>query len=56
KYKKVANRVNPVSAALPESFCIVRTSPPDILADMPSIPEHPPGFAPGTRYTADRKE
>ena len=53
-YKKVANRVKPVATTLPEEFRIVRRVPHDPLADLPTLPEHPPDFTPGKRYTAER--
>ncbi|RXW12346.1 hypothetical protein EST38_g13510 [Candolleomyces aberdarensis] len=56
KYKKVANRVKPVSAPLPPEFRIERRIPEDPLADLPSLPTHPPDFSPGERYTQERKE
>lgn len=56
KYKKVADRVKPVSAALPPQFRIERTIPRDPLVDMPEFPTHPPDFVPGERYTQERKE
>ena len=55
-YKKVANRVKPVATTLPEDFRIVRKIPSDPLADMPGLPERPPNFTPGVRYTQERKE
>ena len=56
KYKKVANRVNPIKAIVPEEFRIVRRRHPDPLADIPILPTHPPDFTPGHRYTQDRKD
>jgi hypothetical protein len=55
-YKKVANRVKPVATTLPEDFRIVRKFPSDPLANLPELPEHPPEFTPGRRYTVERKE
>ena len=56
KYKKVANRVSPIKATLPEEFRIVRRQHPDPLSDIPVLPTHPPDFTPGLRYTQDRKD
>ena len=56
KYKKVANRVNPIKATVPEQFRIVRRQHPDPLADIPILPTRPPDFTPGLRYTQDWKE
>ncbi len=55
-YKKVENRVKPVSTTLPEHFRIERRTPSDPLAEIPILPHHPPEFSPGARYTAERKE
>lgn len=56
KYKKVANRVKPVSAALPETFRIHRYQPEDVLQDMPRMPTSPGEFVEGQRYTRERME
>jgi hypothetical protein len=56
KYKKVAKRTFPVSAATPEEFHIVRRSPPNILASMKPLPAIPPPFQPGVRYMEERKQ
>ena len=53
-YKKVANKIRPVAATLPEEFRIVRRSPPDPLKDMPELPTHPPDFVPSDRLTQER--
>ncbi|KAF5355069.1 hypothetical protein D9756_005757 [Leucocoprinus leucothites] len=55
-YKKVANRIKPVSTTLPENYRIVRRIPTDPLESMPLLPTHPPKFAPGTRYTLERMQ
>jgi hypothetical protein len=55
KYKKVAKRTFPVSAATPEEFRIVRRQPPEILMGMKPVPAVPPPFAPGVRYTEERR-
>lgn len=56
KYKKVADRVKPVPATLPDKFRIVRRAPPDPLADLPKLPYHPPSFTPTERFSMERKE
>lgn len=53
-YKKVANRTKPVATTLPEKFRIIRRIPSDPLADLPTLPTHPPAFTPGERYTEER--
>lgn len=55
-YKKVANRVVPVSATLPEKFRVVRRRPENVLEDLASLPIHPPEFTPTKRYTQDRHD
>lgn len=55
RYKKVANKVIPVSATLPEEFRIERREPAGILQDMAELPTRPPDFIPGKRYTAERR-
>lgn len=39
---------------LPEEYRIVRRPHPDPLKDMPPLPEHPPEFSPGIRFTTER--
>ena len=55
-YKKVANKVRPVPATLPEEFRIVRYEHPDPLKGLPILPAHPPPFEPGMRFTEERKQ
>ena len=54
-YKKVANKVRPVPATLPEQFRIVRHTHPDPLEGLPVLPFQPPPFVPGQRFTEDRR-
>ncbi|KAI0069373.1 hypothetical protein K474DRAFT_1714322, partial [Panus rudis PR-1116 ss-1] len=54
-YKKVENRVIPVSTTLPEDYRIVRHGPENPLATLTSLPTHPPEFTPGDRYTEERR-
>ena len=53
-YKKVANKVRPVPASLPEDFRVIRRIPSDPLLTLPPLPSHPPDFIPGTRLTQER--
>lgn len=53
-YKKVANKVRPVPATLPEDYRIERVRHPDPLAGLPELPVHPPEFEPGTILTQER--
>jgi hypothetical protein len=53
-YKKVAHKVHPVAASLPEDFCIIRRRPEDPLLSLPSLPTHAPPFLPGSRLTQER--
>ena len=41
---------------LPEEFRIKRKIPVDPLLDLPKLPSKAPPFAPGVRYTQDRKD
>jgi len=52
-YKKVANKVCPVPASLPEDFHNVRCFPEDPLLTLPSLPTSPPDFVPGLRLTEE---
>ena len=53
-YKKVANKVRPMPASLPEDFRNVRCFPEDPLLMLPSLPTSPPDFVPGLRLTEER--
>ena len=53
-YKKVAQKVRPVPASLPEDFRILRRIPSDPLLTLPTLPSNPPDFTPGLRLTQDR--
>jgi hypothetical protein len=53
-YKKVAKKVHPVAASLPEDFRIIRRRPEDPLLTLPPLPTHPPPFTPGSRLTQER--
>ena len=53
-YKKVARKVRPVPASLPEDYRIIRRIPKDPLLSLSPLPTHPPDFTPGTRLTQER--
>ncbi|KXN81668.1 hypothetical protein AN958_04007 [Leucoagaricus sp. SymC.cos] len=53
-YKKVANKVHPVPATMPEGFCIICQFPEDPLATLPNVPTQPKSFTPGKRLTRER--
>ena len=53
KYKRVAQKVRPVAATLPEEFCNIRRIPEDPLLSLLPLPTHPPDFAPGERLTQE---
>jgi len=53
-YKKVANKVQPVAATLPEDFRNIRCIPEDPLLTLLVLPTHPPDFTPGERLTQER--
>ena len=53
-YKKVARKVRPVPASLPEDYRIIRQIPVDPLLSLSPLPTHPPNFVPGTRLTQER--
>ncbi|KAF8996566.1 hypothetical protein BDZ89DRAFT_1096646 [Hymenopellis radicata] len=55
-YKKVANRVKPISTTLPEHFRVVRDIKGDPLANMPTLSPFPAEFTPTGRYTAERRD
>jgi hypothetical protein len=55
-YKKVANKVHPVSATLPEDFRIIRRRPEDPLLSLPPLPTRALPFSPGSRLTQERLE
>ena len=53
-YKKVARKVKPVAASLPEDFRTLRRIPSDPLLSLPHLSVHPPDFTPGSRLTQER--
>ena len=55
-YKKVANKVRPVPATLPEEFRIVRHPHPDPLEGLPELPTNPPAFEPTEHFTQERRD
>ena len=52
-YKKVTRKVQPVSASLPEDYCIIRQILVDPFLSLPTLPTHPPDFTPGIRLTQE---
>jgi integrase-like protein/reverse transcriptase-like protein len=52
-YKKVAKKVRPVPASLPEDFRIIHCIPSDPLLTLPALPPCPPDFVPGTQLTQE---
>ena len=56
KYKKVAQKVRPIAAIIPEHLKPKRQFPEDPLRNLPALPYHPPDFIPTTRITAERME
>lgn len=55
-YKPVAQRTRPIAGVSPEEFRIVRNHLTDPLDTLPVLPDVPPPFVPGIRYTADRRD
>jgi hypothetical protein len=53
-YKKVAKKVHPVLASLPEDFHNIRHIPTDPLLSLPPLSIHPPNFSPGLRLMQER--
>ncbi|TEB20715.1 hypothetical protein FA13DRAFT_1644310, partial [Coprinellus micaceus] len=54
-YKKVANKIKPVSTTTPNKFKIHRHRPAvDPLTTVPPLPTHAPEFEPGERLTRER--
>lgn len=56
KYKKVADKVTPVLASLPEKYRIEREIKGDPLQNMPTLTPTPPEYEECGRYTADRRD
>jgi len=54
KYKKVKDKVRPVCRLIPEYQKTQRHIPEDPLANLPSLPFHPPEFIPSSKITAER--
>src|SRR5713226_8788356 len=53
-YKKVAQKVHPIAASLPEDFWIIQHYPEDSLLSLLPLPTHPPPFIPGTQLTQEQ--
>ena len=56
KYKKVAQKVRPISGIIPEHQKPRRQFPEDPLKTLTTLPHHPPDFTPTARVTAERME
>lgn len=56
KYKKVADKVTPILAPLPQTFRIERKITGDPLQNMPTLSANPPEFEPRGRYTEERRD
>lgn len=56
KYKKVADRVRPVPAVMPEDVKVKRSFPKDPLANLPPLPIQPPKFIPTLKITRERMD
>ncbi|KAI0258808.1 hypothetical protein BC834DRAFT_847136 [Gloeopeniophorella convolvens] len=52
-YKKVARKVQPVLASLPEDFCTIRRISEDPLLMLLPLPTYPPDFTPDDRLTQE---
>ncbi|KDQ30120.1 hypothetical protein PLEOSDRAFT_1016853, partial [Pleurotus ostreatus PC15] len=53
-YKRVAEKIHPVSGVYPEDVKVIRSFPEDPLASLPPLSKHPPDFVPGKRLTLER--
>lgn len=53
-YKRVAEKIHPVSGVYPEDVKVIRSFPEDPLASLPPLSKHPPDFVPGKRLTMER--
>jgi hypothetical protein len=53
-YKKVARKVKPVPASLPEDFCTICCIPSDPLLSLLPLPVHHPNFTPGSCLTQEQ--
>lgn len=53
-YKRVGQKIHPVSGVYPEDIKVIRKIPEDPLKSLPALPKHPPKFTPGKRLTEER--
>ncbi|KAJ8580939.1 hypothetical protein M405DRAFT_887581, partial [Rhizopogon salebrosus TDB-379] len=53
-YKKVANRIKPVTTTMPAHACIIRCFPEDPLLSLPTVSPTPSDFVPGIHLTEER--
>lgn len=53
-YKRVAQKVHPISGVCPENIKVTRSIPDDPLKSLPPLPIHPPEFIPTQKLTQER--
>ena len=56
KYKSVDKKVRPVPGITPEYTKVLRQFPSDPLANLPTLPTHPPEFVPTIKFTQERMD
>jgi hypothetical protein len=56
KYKKVADRIRPVPATMPEKFHTICCIPSEPLISMPKLPFHPPDLDLTAKFTQEHRE
>ena len=55
-YKRVAQKIHPVSGTFPQEARVTRQFPHNPLDTLPKLPTHPPDFIPTSRLTAERMD
>ncbi|EJD32950.1 hypothetical protein AURDEDRAFT_34571, partial [Auricularia subglabra TFB-10046 SS5] len=55
KYKPVAKKVRPLQEHLPKEYRIERHRPTDCMDSLPTLPTHPPAWAPTTRHLTQER-
>jgi hypothetical protein len=55
-YKRVDQKVHPVSGTFPQEAQVLRRIPEDPLLTLPPLPHHPPDFVPSTKFTQERMD
>ncbi|KAF9487497.1 hypothetical protein BDN71DRAFT_1404663, partial [Pleurotus eryngii] len=53
-YKRVAEKIHPVSGVYPENIKVNRSFPEDPLESLPLLPKNPPEFESGKQLTLER--